>query len=75
MNKKLVKAAFKRAYRSFFETLAATLPAGFVITPVMIEHADWNMIYVVLAWLGTAGLNGVAAFCAGLAGLPEVEGD
>lgn len=68
------KAALIRAVKTVAQTLAGTLPVGFVITPVMIQNADWNYLYVFLAWLGTGLVAGVASILTSLAGLPEVEG-
>lgn len=67
------KAAGIRAIKTTCQVLASTLPVGFVITPAMVEHLDWHIVYVVLAWLGTAALAGVASLLTSLAGLPEVE--
>lgn len=65
------KAAGIRAFKTVCETLGSTLPVGFVITPVMIENANWNYLYVVAAWLGTGLLAGVATLLAAIKGLPE----
>lgn len=74
MNKKFWKAALVRSIRTVAQTLASTLPIGLVITPDMIENANWNIVYVVLAWLSTGLLSGVASLCTSLAtGLPEVK--
>lgn len=72
MNKKWAKAALIRAVKTVCQTLASTLPVGFVVTPVMIQQLDWSAVYVVLAWLGTGLLSGVASMLTSLAGLPEV---
>lgn len=67
------KAALIRALRTVCQTLASTLPVGFVITPVMVQDANWSMVYVVLAWLATGGLAGLASILTSVAtGLPEV---
>lgn len=71
---KFWKAALIRAGRTVAQNLASTLPAGLVITPVMIEKADWKVIYVILAWLLTGFLGGVASLLTSIAtGLPEVK--
>ena len=70
--KKWWKAAGIRAAKSTCQALASTLPVGFTITPVMVEHADWTILYVVLAWLGTGLLTGLASLLTSAAGLPEV---
>lgn len=73
-NKKWWKAALIRAVKTVAQTLAGTLPVGFVITPVMIQNANWSYLYIFLAWLGTGLVAGVASILTSLAGLPEVEG-
>ena len=75
MSKKWWKAAGIRALKTVCQTLASTLPVGFVVTPVMIQQLDWSVVYVVLAWLGTATLNGIVSMLTSLAGLPEVDDD
>lgn len=71
---KLIKAALIRALYTVCESLASTLPIGFVITPAMIQSFDWSFLYVVAAWIGTALLAGLFAFLRALiSGLPEVE--
>jgi len=67
------KAAGKRALRTLGQTLASQIPAGFIITPVMIQNANWSYLDVIIAWLATGLLAGVASLCTSLAGLPEVE--
>lgn len=73
MTKKWLKAAGIRALKTVAQTLASTLPVGFVITPVMVQDADWSILYIVLAWLGTGLLAGVASLLTSLAGLPELK--
>lgn len=74
MNKELLKAAWVRAYRSFLQALVAQIPAGFVITPAMIQYFKIGYIYVILAVVGNAALYGLASFvtCV-VGGLPEVQ--
>lgn len=68
------RAALVRALRTVAQTLAASLPAGIIITPVMVENADKSIIYVVVAWLATGLLAGVASLLTSIAtGLPEVS--
>ena len=68
-----IKAALIRALRTVCQTLASTLPVGFVITPVMVQDANWSMVYVVLAWLATGALAGLASILTSVyTGLPEV---
>lgn len=74
MNKELVKAAWVRAYRSFFQALVAQIPAGFVITPAMIQYFKVGYIYVILAVICNAALYGLASFVTCIVGgLPEVQ--
>lgn len=73
INKKWLKAAGIRAIKTVAQTLAGMLPVGFIVTPVMIQNADWTILYVVLAWLCTGLLSGVASILTSLAGLPEVD--
>ena len=70
--KKWAIAAGIRALKIIGQNLASTLPVGFVITPVMIQNANWTVLYVVAAWLCTGLLSGVASMITSLAGLPEV---
>ena len=72
--KKWAKAAGIRALKTVSQTLASTLPAGFVVTPVMMQNADLQIIYAVLAWLATGLLAGLISMLTSLAGLPELEG-
>ena len=65
-------AAGIRALKTFAQTLASTIPVGFVVTPVMIQEANWTVFYVVAAWLCTGLLSGVNSMLTSLAGLPEV---
>lgn len=74
MNKELVKAAWVRAYRSFLQALITQIPAGFVVTPAMIQYFKISYIYVILAIIANASLYGLAAFITGIVGgLPEVS--
>ena len=74
MKKELIKAAWVRCYRTFFQVLYMNIPTGIVITPAMIEHFDNGLIYTILAWLATAVLTALGSFIQGvLGGLPEVK--
>ena len=74
MDKKFWKAAITRAIRTVAQNLASTLPVGLVITSDMIQKADWNIVYIVLAWLATGLLGGVASMLTSIAtGLPEAD--
>ena len=67
------KAASVRALKTIAQSLASTLPVGLIVTPVMIENASWSLLYVILAWLATGLLAGIASLLTSLSGLPEVE--
>ena len=67
------QAAGIRALRTLGQTLASQIPAGFIITPVMVQNANWSYLDVAIAWLATGLLAGVASLCTSLAGLPEVD--
>lgn len=67
------KAAGIRALRTLGQTLGSTIPAGLIITPVMIQNANWTYLYAILAWLATGALAAVASLCTSLTGLPEVD--
>ena len=76
MKKELIKAAWVRCYRTFFQVLYMNIPTGIVITPAMIEHFDNGLLYTVLAWLATAVSTALGSFLQGiLGGLPEVRDD
>lgn len=76
INKKLIKAAWVRCYRTFFQALVMSMPTGIVVTPAMIEHFDKGLIYTIIAWLATAVLTALGSFLQGiLGGLPEVKED
>lgn len=73
MTKKFWKAAGVRAFKTVCQTLASMLPVGFVLTPAMVQALDWKILYIVLAWLGTGLLAGLASILTSIAtGLPEV---
>ena len=73
INEKWIKAASVRALKTVAQTLASTLPVGLIITPTMIQDADWTIMYSVVAWICTGLLSGVASLLTSLAGLPEVD--
>lgn len=77
MNKIFTKAwldaALVRAIRTTAQTLVSQIPAGLVITPVMIQNANWSILTVVIAWLVTGLLAGCVCMLTSLAGLPEVK--
>lgn len=66
-------AAFRRAIRTVAQTLAGQIPVGFMITPVMIQNADWSYLQIILAWLLTGIAAGVLSLLTSLGGLPEVD--
>ena len=67
------KAAGMRAAKTLGQTLGGTIPAGLIITPVMIQNANWSYFYVIVAWLSTGVLAAIGSFLTSLAGLPEVD--
>lgn len=74
MNKDFWKAALIRAMHTFWQTLAALLPVGVVVTPKMIKEFDWSVLLVALAWVLTALIAAVFSFIKSVAaGLPEVQ--
>lgn len=73
MDKYFWKAALIRAIHAFWQTLAALLPVGVVVTPKMITELDWSILLIVLAWFLTALIAAVFSFIKSVAaGLPEV---
>lgn len=71
--KKWLEAALVRAIRTTAQTLASQIPVGLVITPVMIQNANWSILTIIIAWLVTGLLAGCASLLTALAGLPEVK--
>lgn len=67
------KEAGSRAIKTVAQTLASMLPVGFVITPVMVQNADCSIAYIVLAWLGTGLLAGIASLLTSIATIPDPE--
>ena len=73
-SKKWWDAAIGRAERTIAQALVSEIPVGIVVTPTMIQSADWKGIYVVLAWILTAALAGVVSVLTSYSqGIPEVE--
>lgn len=76
MSKKFWKAAGIRALRTFCQNLISTIPAGFIVTPVMLKELDISIMYVIAAWLVTAVIAaGVSVLTSIATGLPETELD
>lgn len=74
MNKDIFKAALKRAMHTFWQTLAACVPVGVVVTPKMIEEFNWSALLVVAAWILTALFAAIFSFVKSMAaGMPEVQ--
>lgn len=74
LSKVFWKAALVRALRTVCQNLASTLPVGLIITPVMVQEADWTILYAVIAWLLTGLLGGVGSLLTSIyTGLPEVK--
>ena len=69
----IYKHALIRALHTFWEALAATIPAGVIITADMIKTADWkNLLLTVAGWIVTALLAAALSFAKSLAvGMPE----
>lgn len=69
-----IKYALIRALKTTCQELATTIPAGIIVTPVMVQHFDIAVVYVVIAWLCTGCFGGIASLLTSIAtGLPEVE--
>ena len=75
MSKKWWKCALRRALRTVAQTLGGQIPTGFIITPVMIQNANWSYLDVFLAWFLTGIGAGILSLLTSLGGLPEVEKD
>lgn len=74
MSNHFIKATIIRAIRSFFQSLSSNLPAGLVVTPVMLQTLDINILYVIAAYLATALLHSIASVVTSIAtGLPEAD--
>lgn len=73
MNKAWWKAAGIRAVKTIAQTLASMIPAGYVVTPAIINSLNWSTAEVVVAWLATGLLAGVTSILTSVAGLPEVD--
>ena len=71
------RSALVRALHTFWESLAASSPAGLVITVPMIREADWRYVgLAILGWIATAALAGVFSFIKSMAvGMPETSPD
>ena len=67
-------AALIRAAKTTAQTLASTIPVGFVVTPAMIKEFDCSYILIGVAWLATGLLAGATSILTSIAtGLPEVD--
>jgi len=68
------RAALIRAAKTTAQTLASTIPVGFVVTPAMIKEFDCSYLVIVGAWLATGLLAGLTSILTSIAaGLPEVD--
>ena len=75
-NKEFRDAAIGRAIRTICQSLSSNIPVGLVITPVMIEKANWSILYIIIAWFLTGLMAGLASLLTSISkGLPEVKGD
>ena len=69
-------AALSRAERTVAQSLLSMMPAGFIITPVMIQQANWQFVYVLIAWFVTACIAGLTSILTSYAkGIPEVDNE
>lgn len=76
MTNTFIKATIIRAIRTICQTMASMLPVGFVFTPELVRSMDCSILYVILAWLFTGLLAGVASVLTSIAtGLPEADYD
>ena len=74
MTKEFWRAAWTRALRTVAQVLGASLPVDIPITVAMVKGLDINVLWAILAWLGTGLLSGLASILTSIAtGLPEVE--
>lgn len=69
----IYQKALIRALHTFWEALAATIPAGVIITADMIRAADWkNLLLTVAGWIATALIAAALSFIKSMAvGMPE----
>ena len=69
----IYKHALIRALHTFWEALAATIPAGVIITADMIKTANWkNLLLTVAGWIATALIAAALSFIKSMAvGMPE----
>ena len=75
-NKEFRDAAIGRAIRTICQSLSSNIPVGLVITPVMIEKANWSILYIIIAWFLTGLAAGLVSLLTSISkGLPEVKGD
>ena len=73
-DKKWWKCVISRAVRTFPQVLVSTIPAGFVITPAMIEHFNISYVYIILAWIATALLGSFTSVVTSMiVGVPEAD--
>ena len=74
MNKTFWRAALIRALRTTAQVLGASLPVDIPVTVAMVKGLDINVLWAILAWLGTGLLSGLASILTSIAtGLPEAE--
>lgn len=75
-DKKWWDAALDRAERTVAQSLLSMMPAGFVITPIMIQRANWQLAYVLLGWILTACIAGLTSILTSyVKGVPEVDNE
>lgn len=67
-------AALARAERTVAQTFLSILPAGIVITPTMLKEANYEIAYVITAWIITALFGGLTSLLTSyVKGIPEAE--
>ena len=67
-------AAIERAERTIAQTFIGLVPAGIIITPTMLQNPNWDIVYVVAAWIITSLITGLNSILTSyIKGIPEAE--